>query len=64
MPITEERANEILQEEAVRKRSRTPDGDQDEAAFRKRIRRQVRRMKAANVEVVVPSLHPELDPES
>ncbi len=56
---TEERQAEIQMEEAIENRPRTPDRDDDERSYRKGIRRDAKRLKAAGIEMIVPSEWPE-----
>ena len=57
--LTEERAAQILMEEVVGRRPATPDRDLHQAEYRKGIRRDVRMLKKAGVEVVIPSTQPD-----
>lgn len=47
-------------EETISRRKKTSDRSDEERDFRKQIRRQIRKMKAAGVEVVLPNVDPDL----
>ena len=55
MALRPGRAQEILLEETVEKLPRTRDEDPEEKKFRKVLREQVRGLKAAGIEVVIPA---------
>ncbi len=59
MALTEERSITILMEETVRRRPLTPDTSEEEREYRLAIREDIRMMRAAGVEVVVPSTQPD-----
>ena len=61
MAISEERMNQILMEETIPRRKPRKKDSPEEEKFRRLVRRDVRRMKRAGVEVVVPSLQPNPD---
>ena len=61
MAIDEDRLNEIQMEETIPRRKRRRKDSKEEAEFRRLVRRDIRRMKRAGVEVVVPSLQPNPD---
>ncbi len=61
MAISEERINQILMEETIPRRKPRKKDSPEEEKFRRLVRRDVRRMKRAGVEVVVPSLQPNPD---
>lgn len=60
MAVPEARRNQILMEETVSRRAVTRDETMEEEEFRRIIRRQVRRMKRAGVQVVIPNVEPDL----
>ncbi len=55
MAMRQGRAQEILLEETIEKLPRTRDEDPEEKKFRKVLREQVRGLKAAGIEVVIPA---------
>ena len=59
MPLTEERQEQIQMEETVSRREKTPDRSDEEWDFRRQIRRQIKKMKAAGIEVVMPNMDPD-----
>ncbi len=60
MPVTEERRATILMEETVDRRPSTLDRTDEEREHRRVVRRQVRRLKANGIEVVIPTTPPDL----
>ena len=58
--LTEERAAEILMEEVVTARPLTEDRSEEERTYRRSIRRDVRMLQTAGIEVVVPTAQPDL----
>ncbi len=59
MPLTEERMDRIQLEE-TRGMGRTPDADEAERGFRRRIAKDIAMMKKAGVEIAFPSTQPDL----
>ncbi len=59
MPLTEERTAQILMEEISERRPATPDRGEEERTYREGIRRDVRMLKAAGVEIVIPTTQPD-----
>ena len=55
-----ERAEQIIMEETVETRSRTPDRTESEKRYRRAIREDVRRIKEAGREVVIPTDQPDI----
>ncbi len=62
MPLTEERMDQIQLEETMgpRRRPPTPDLDPEERDFRRRIRRDIKMMLRAGIEIVVPNSQPDI----
>ena len=60
MPLTEERAERILLEETLGT-TPTADMDDEETGYRLAVRRDVKRQRAAGVEIVVPTREPVLE---
>lgn len=60
MPLTtEERRAEIMMEETVSTRPRTPDRDDEEREYRAGVRGSIKRILAAGWEVIIPNELPE-----
>jgi hypothetical protein len=61
--IDEERQRQILIEVTIPRATKTRDRNAEEREFRRLLKRDVRRLKRAGVEVVVPNVEPDLNTE-
>ncbi len=59
MPLTNKRAETIIMEETVRHRPRTTDMDDEEREYRKSVREDIRKLRGAGIEVVIPADNPD-----
>ena len=59
MAISDERAAVIIMEETIPRRKKTPDRTDEERAYRKAIRKDIREQKKKGWEIVIPTTQPE-----
>ncbi len=59
MPLTNKRAETIIQEETLKRKPRSADASEEERVYRQRLREDVRQLRAAGIEIVIPADNPD-----
>ena len=59
MPLTNKRAETIIQEETLKRKPRSADTSEEERVYRQRLREDVQQLRAAGIEVVIPADNPD-----
>ncbi len=57
--MSNERAARIVQEETLKRKPRSADATEEEQEYRRRIRQDIRQLRAAGIEIVIPSDQPD-----
>ena len=59
MPLTNKRAETIIMEETLKRKPRSADTSEEERVYRRRLREDIRQLRAADIEVVIPADNPD-----